>query len=210
MFQTIFLPHQHGRSALDTSRTLFLLASTQGVSCRLVMNHLINMYMFSLIPPPPPPQIYVSKCMYVYVHISLFLPECACTTIIDISPRIFKLIYCCCVSIIIVICICPPGHRHLKSGPPFFLIWSLPRLWYGSLSGSISLNHLSICYNISCYNSLVLITLVFRSSCRITYIYIYKLLERESCNMKCCNIWINGSKIYFQTKIHTIIAGGTK
>jgi hypothetical protein len=50
MFQTIFLPHQHGRSALDTSRTLFLLASTQGVSCRLVMNHLINMYMFSLIP----------------------------------------------------------------------------------------------------------------------------------------------------------------
>jgi hypothetical protein len=28
MFQTIFLPHQHGRSALDTSRTLFLLAST--------------------------------------------------------------------------------------------------------------------------------------------------------------------------------------
>ena len=62
-------------------------------------------------------------------------------------------------------------HRHLKSGPPFFLIWSLPRLWYGSLSRSISLNHLSICYNISCYNSLVLITLVFRSSCRITYIY---------------------------------------
>ena len=105
MFQTIFLPHQHGRSALDTSRTLFLLASTQGVSCRLVMNHLINMYMFSLTPP----HIYVSKCMYVYVHISLFLPECACTTIIDISPRIFKLIYCCCVSIIILICICPPG-----------------------------------------------------------------------------------------------------
>ena len=29
---------------------------------------------------------------------------------------------------------------------PFFLIWSLPRLWYGSLSGSISLNHLSIFY----------------------------------------------------------------
>jgi hypothetical protein len=49
--------------------------------------------------------------MYVYVHISLFLPECACTTIIDISPRIFKLIYSCCVSIIIVICICPPGGK---------------------------------------------------------------------------------------------------
>ena len=27
---------------------IFLLASTQGVSCRLVMNHLIYMYMFSL------------------------------------------------------------------------------------------------------------------------------------------------------------------
>ena len=56
-----------------------------------------------------PPHIYVSKCVYVYVHISLFLPECACTTIIDISPRIFSLMYCCCVSIIFVICICPPG-----------------------------------------------------------------------------------------------------
>ena len=92
--------YQHGQSALDTSRTLFLLTSTQGVSCRL-----IYMYMFSLIPP----HIYVSKCVYVYVHISLFLPEYACTTIIDISPRIFRLIYCCCVSIIIVICICTPG-----------------------------------------------------------------------------------------------------
>ena len=51
MFQTKFLPHQHGWSALDTNRTLFLLASTQGVSCRLVMNHLIYMYMFSLSPP---------------------------------------------------------------------------------------------------------------------------------------------------------------
>ena len=100
-FHIKILLYQHGRSALDTSRTLFLLASTQGVSCRLVMNHLIYMYMFSLIPLI----IYVSKCMYVYVHISLFLPECACTTIIDISPRIFRLIYCCCVSIIIVICI---------------------------------------------------------------------------------------------------------
>jgi hypothetical protein len=60
------------------------------VSCRLVMNHLIYVYVLS-----HPPHIYVSKCMYVYVHISLFLPECACTTIIDISPRIFSLMYCC-------------------------------------------------------------------------------------------------------------------
>jgi hypothetical protein len=51
MFQTIFLPHQHGRSALDTSRTLFLLASTQGASCRLVMNHLIYVYVLSHSPP---------------------------------------------------------------------------------------------------------------------------------------------------------------
>jgi hypothetical protein len=29
-------------------------------------------------------------------------------------------------------------HRHSNSGTPFFLIWSLPRLWYGSLSGSSS------------------------------------------------------------------------
>jgi hypothetical protein len=53
---------------------------------------------------------FVCECVYVYVHISLFLPECACTTIIDISPRIFSLMYCCFVSIIIgFFCICPPG-----------------------------------------------------------------------------------------------------
>jgi hypothetical protein len=67
------------------------------------------MYMYSLISLSSPPHIYVSKCVYVYVHISLFLPEYACTTIIDISPRIFSLMYCCCVSIIFVNCICPPG-----------------------------------------------------------------------------------------------------
>jgi hypothetical protein len=39
--------------------------------------------------------------------------------------------------------------------PPFFLIWSLLRLWYGSLSGSISLSHLSIFYNISFYNTTI-------------------------------------------------------
>ena len=45
----------------------------------------------------------IRLCNYV-----LFLPECACCTIIDISPQIFSLMYCCCVSIIIVICMCPP------------------------------------------------------------------------------------------------------
>ena len=58
----------------------------------------------------PPPHIYVSKCVYVYVHISLFLPECACTTIIDISPRIFSLMYCCCINHTCYLYgICPPG-----------------------------------------------------------------------------------------------------
>ena len=47
----------------------------------------------------------VIMCVYVYVHISLFLLECACTTIIDTSLWIFSLMYCCCVSIIIVNCI---------------------------------------------------------------------------------------------------------
>jgi hypothetical protein len=49
--------------------------------------------------------------------------------------------------------LCTYIHRHSNSGPPFFLIWSLPRLWYGSLSGSISLNHLSIFYNISTWKT---------------------------------------------------------
>ena len=51
---------------------------------------------------------FTSTCLVLEIF-SLFLPECACTTIIDISPRIFRLIYCCCVSTIIVICICPHG-----------------------------------------------------------------------------------------------------
>jgi hypothetical protein len=100
-------------------------------------------------------------------------------------------------------------HRHSNSGPPPLFPHLVPPaimgLWYGSLYGSISLNHLSIVYNISCYNSLALLTFVSRSSCRFT-----RTTDRESCNTKCCKIWINGSKIYFQTKIHTIIAGGTK
>jgi hypothetical protein len=66
----------------------------------------------------------VSMCVYAYVHISLFLPECACTTIIDTSLWIFSLMYCCCVSIIFVNCICPTGA----------LIW-LINLYY-TISGS--------------------------------------------------------------------------
>ena len=67
VFQTIFLPHQNGRSALDTSRTLFLLASTQGVSCKLVMNHLIYMYMLSLIPPLI--YMWVSVCTFMCIYL---------------------------------------------------------------------------------------------------------------------------------------------
>ena len=68
---------QTGWPALSTRKKIFLLASSLDARC--------------------------------WLYISLFLPEaeCACTTIIDISPRIFSLMYCCCVSIIIVICICP-------------------------------------------------------------------------------------------------------
>ena len=46
-FHLKILLYQHDQSALDTSRTLFLLASTQGASCRLVMNHLIYVYNIS-------------------------------------------------------------------------------------------------------------------------------------------------------------------
>jgi hypothetical protein len=46
-FHIEILLYQHGQSALDTSRTLFLLASTQGASCRLVIIHLIYVYVLS-------------------------------------------------------------------------------------------------------------------------------------------------------------------
>jgi hypothetical protein len=128
----------------DTSRTLFLLASTQlevpltriiqwlyyaldsaerGRSIIRVKVPLadwwwITWYMYVLSHPPS----YICKqvCVRLCAYISLFLPECACTTIIDISPRIFSLMYCWCVSIIIVICICPPGA----------LIWLLNLYFY--------------------------------------------------------------------------------
>jgi hypothetical protein len=91
-----------------------------------------------------------------------------------------------------------PRKREFRT--PFFLIWSLPRLWYGSLSGSISLSHLSIFNNISCYNSLVLLTFVSRSSCRFT------LKKKPVRNSSACGV--NGWKFYkTQTskKWHTII-----
>ena len=46
--------------------------------------------------------------------------------------------------------------------PPAIMVWIF--VWK-----YISFNHLSIFYNISCYNSLVLLTFASRSSCRFTY-----------------------------------------
>jgi hypothetical protein len=89
----------------------------------------------------------------------------------------------------------PVIPQALEFRTPFFLIWSLPRLWYGSLSGSISLNHLSIFYN-----SLVLLTFVSRSSCRrvrrIDDVVRYRLVccwrfkqkSEAGCFLVCC--WI--------------------
>ena len=54
---------------------------------------------------------------------------CMISTFIDISPRISKLIYCCCVSIIIVICICPPGA----------LIWLINLFHFISFSFSMNM-----------------------------------------------------------------------
>jgi hypothetical protein len=98
-FHMEILLYQHGKSALDTSRTLFLLASNQGASSTWYM------YMFSLIPPARFfvylfvhfSSLYI--CEYVcvrlcaYVHIFLFLPECACSTIIDTSHHEY-LVWC--------------------------------------------------------------------------------------------------------------------
>ena len=87
-FHIKILLYQHGRSALDTSRTLFPFSIDS--RCLLQIGDkppdiLYMTYVLSHPPPPPPLLIYVSNCMYVYVHISLFLPECACTIIIDTS-----------------------------------------------------------------------------------------------------------------------------
>jgi hypothetical protein len=59
--------YQHGRSVLDTSRTLFLLASTEGASCRLVMNHLIYVYVLSHLLPPP--HMWVSVCTFMWIYL---------------------------------------------------------------------------------------------------------------------------------------------
>jgi hypothetical protein len=64
-FHMVILLYQHGQSALDPSRTLFLLASTQGASYRLVMNHLIYEYVLSH--PPTPPRGLFFVCFWVNI-----------------------------------------------------------------------------------------------------------------------------------------------
>jgi len=51
------------------------------------------------------------------------------TTIIDTSLWIFSLMYCCCVSIIIVNCICPPGALIWLINLFLFLFYSWFVLW---------------------------------------------------------------------------------
>ena len=58
--------YQNGQSAPDTSRTLFLLASTEGAFCRLVMNHLIYVYDLSHLSPP---HIWVSVCTFMWIYL---------------------------------------------------------------------------------------------------------------------------------------------
>jgi hypothetical protein len=63
------LVYQHGRSALDTSRTLFFLASTQGVSCRLVMNHLIYVYVLAELFELPNNTLKILFQLFPFYHV---------------------------------------------------------------------------------------------------------------------------------------------
>ena len=74
-FHMEILLYQHGQSALDTSRTLFLLASTQGASCRLVMNHLIYVY----VPSHPPARFYFVCFFVCSIFIIIYMWVCVCT-----------------------------------------------------------------------------------------------------------------------------------
>jgi hypothetical protein len=74
-FHMEILLYQHGQYALDTSRTLFILASTQGASCRLVMNHLIYVYVLSH--PPPPARFFFIFLFFVHFTL-LFICEYVC------------------------------------------------------------------------------------------------------------------------------------
>ena len=74
-FHMEILLYQHGQSALDTSMTLFLLASTQGASCRLVMSHLIYVYVLSH-PPPRPARFFFN--FFFSLFIIIYVCEYVC------------------------------------------------------------------------------------------------------------------------------------
>jgi hypothetical protein len=59
-FHMEILLYQHGQSAINTSRILFLLASTLGASCGLAMNHVIHVSVLSLSLSLPPSIIIVN------------------------------------------------------------------------------------------------------------------------------------------------------
>jgi hypothetical protein len=73
-------------------------------------------------------------------------------------------LYCCCVSIIIVICICPPGA----------LIW-LINLFYSILYMYVHLANASTV--VLCYMSCIVYLFVFKCMC-CYYLYRQKVLQR--------------------------------
>jgi hypothetical protein len=80
-FHMEILLYQNGQSALDTSRTLFLLASTQGASCRLVMNHLIYVYVLSHPPTPTREIFFFTFHHYIYLWVCVCTFMCLCAYI---------------------------------------------------------------------------------------------------------------------------------
>ena len=125
--------------------------------------------------------------MYVYVHISLFLSECACTKIIDISPRIFRLIYCC-VSIIIVICICPPGA----------LIWLINLFLFLFLSSyqSSDVGLILIDCVLQCLSSEQYIAIVY------SWIHVYRLNDIDLINpLFKLSTWLGSIFFWFKLRV---------
>ena len=100
------------------------------------------------------------------------------------------------------------GHRHSNSGPlfphlvpPAIMVWIFVWNYSRNTSCEPNLNHLSISYNISCYNSLVLLTFVSRSSCPITYICIkvWKIVKIQRGNPRFYSIFYNNAPVLKRT-----------
>ena len=86
----LFLLYQHGQSALDTSMIVFILAPTLGISCRLVMDHLIHVCSLPLpilslawysIRVYAEAYVYFCVCigMCVYLNMYICMRVCMCT-----------------------------------------------------------------------------------------------------------------------------------